>query len=34
MSPLNTLRTALNGILSNALRTFLTMLGIIIAWRR
>jgi putative ABC transport system permease protein len=30
MSPLNTLLTALNGILSNALRTALTTLGIII----
>ena len=30
MSPLNTLRTALNGIFSNALRTILTTLGIII----
>ena len=30
MSPLNTLRTALNGISSNALRTILTTLGIII----
>jgi ABC-type antimicrobial peptide transport system permease subunit len=30
MSPLNTLRTALNGILTNGLRTILTTLGIII----
>jgi putative ABC transport system permease protein len=30
MSPVNTLRTALNGIFSNGLRTILTMLGIII----
>jgi putative ABC transport system permease protein len=30
MSPLNTLRTALVGLLRNALRTFLTILGIII----